>query len=382
MNSEISIDSECSTIPNTPETDSENVLRLDQGEVFAWLRPLNGLAQKAFDATINTVIKHSPTFDDYRPFLHCDSRQIRSQSDFSEDDIFETDRPSCPIYGWAGAFGLRLTHLPHDPVQGWCMGTGYARTPSKPVDMLLAPPKNHLLKNTRIASHHATLQIHRPSCRVSLHARHTVKISRNGAKTFRRSASFLLEPGEIVFLGEWAYTFEYTQYFQSLAFQDAITHYVWNYHEPQWTMNPHISPSSIGLPTALGDYYCSPTAFDQGTYGRIRAGWSNGGETVAIKTFKNLNESELRLHDQLMRYIGRHVRYERVPKNVSKQSCRRTSPNYCSVCIVLMSRSQMLTVYMRLSQLQIFRKWSAHTRLISTQKKNLSAPSAATNNFK
>ena len=327
MASETSIDSESSTIPLTPENDSVNALRLDPNEVFAWLRPFNEPAEKAFDAVINTVIKHSPDCDHFRPFLHCDSRGSRSQSEYSDNVSFSDDQSSYTPYRWAGAFGLRLTHLPHDPVQGWCMGNGRDRSSSRAIDLLLVPPKKHL-KEMRIHSHHATMKLHTQSCQVGLLARHTVKVSRNGAKTFRESESFLFEPGEIVSLGQCAYTFEYTEYFHSPAFKDAITKYMRKYHEHQWSMNPHISPSSVRYPTILGDYYCSPTAFDQGTFGRINAGWNKSGGTVAIKTFKNPIESEIRAHEELMRSIGKHVGLTMSIGVVTENSDRKIFLNY------------------------------------------------------
>ena len=235
--------SDDSTIPNTPEADSEDAVRLDEGEVFAWLRPLSDTAQKAFDATVNTVIrnKYKPDFDHTRHFLHCDSRQDLSRSFFTEDGETSYDQPQGASYRWVGAFGLRLTYLTHNPVQGWCLGTQCNQSPVKKVDLLLAPPKSHW-KKARVASHHATLQFHTESCRISIQARHTTTIGGNGTKTFRHSEFCILEHEEIVFLGDCAYTFEYTDFFRSSAFDRAVTQYTRKYQEPLWYMNKHISP--------------------------------------------------------------------------------------------------------------------------------------------
>ncbi|KAL9018169.1 MAG: hypothetical protein Q9185_004531 [Variospora sp. 1 TL-2023] len=297
--------SDGSTVPNTPKSDSGEAVRLDEEQVFAWLRPLNGTAHKAFDATVNTVIKHSPEFDHFRQFLHCDSRLDRSQSVYTEDENSSHEQPPVPPYQWVGAFALRLTNLPRDPFQGWCLGTNCARDSLNGVDLLLAPPRNYRTE-TQIAGHHATLKLHPESCRVIIQARHTTRIGRNGAKAFRLPESFLLEPGEIVFLGNCAYTFEYTEYFHTGAFKQAITQYMRKYHDSLWSMNKYISPGSVGLATAMGNYYCSPRAFNQGTFGKISAGWKKSGETVAIKVFKNPKKSEIRSHVKLMESIGQH----------------------------------------------------------------------------
>ncbi|KAL8651928.1 MAG: hypothetical protein Q9210_002983 [Variospora velana] len=233
--------SDGSTVPNTPELDSGEVVRLREEHVFAWLRPLNGTAHKAFDATVNTVIKHSPEFDHFRHFLHCGSRLDRSQSIFTEDEDPSHERPPVPPY----------------------------------------------------------------------------QVGRNGAKAFRHPESFLLEPGEIVFLGNCAYTFEYTEFFHSGAFKQALTQYMREYHGSLWSMNKYISPGSVGVATALGNYFCSPIAFNQGTFGKISAGWDKSGGTVAIKVFKNPKKSEIHSHVKLMESIGQHENILRLLECVS-----------------------------------------------------------------
>ncbi|KAL8722595.1 MAG: hypothetical protein Q9225_000951 [Loekoesia sp. 1 TL-2023] len=187
-----------STIPDTPEADSGEVIKLDENDVFAWLRPLNKSASEAFDATVNLVIKHSPDFD------------------------------------------------------------------------------------------------------------HILTIGRNGAKTFRQPESYVLEDGEIVLVGACAYTFQYTDYFFSPAFEQDVTRYMRTHHKPLWSMNKYISPTSVGPPMLLGSYYCSPSAFAQGTFGKISAGWTENGGAVAIKTFKKPDKSEIISHTEIMKYIGRH----------------------------------------------------------------------------
>lgn len=298
--------SEYSTIPNTPEPGYGDDFKLDLDEIFAWLRPLNDTARQAFNETVNTVIKQSPEFEHVRPFLHCDVRQSRAPSVFTEDNDSYQDELPRPVYQWAGAFGLCLSHLPADPGQGWRIGSHRAQSTSKRIDLMLAPPTDYWL-NKRIAGHHATLSLHTESCRVILNAKHSVTTGRGGAKTFREPESYVLEHSEIVLVGDCAYTFQYTDYLFSSAFDKDVTRYMREHHEASWCMNRHISPSSVGLPTRLGQYYCSPSAFAQGTFGSINAGWTEEGRTVAIKTFKAPNKSEIRSHIKLMEYIGQHV---------------------------------------------------------------------------
>lgn len=98
MNLESMAESDGSTLPNTPTSDSGEVTRLDQGKVFAWFRPLNDTAHDAFDATVNTIIKQSPKFDHFRQFLHCDARRHRAQSVFTEDEDGGHELPPDPPY--------------------------------------------------------------------------------------------------------------------------------------------------------------------------------------------------------------------------------------------------------------------------------------------
>ncbi|KAL8773769.1 MAG: hypothetical protein Q9209_001537 [Squamulea sp. 1 TL-2023] len=230
----------------------------------------------------------------------------RSQSVFTEDEDSSIEPRPAPPYQWTGAFALCLMNLPRNPAQGWCLGTNCARTSPNEVDLLLAPPLHHRT-GTQIAGHHATLSLHTQSCRIVVQARHTIIIGRNGAKAFRNPESVLLEPGEIVvFIGNCAYTFEYTEYFTTMAFKQEITQYMRNYYDSTWSMNKYISPDSVGLPTALGNYYCSHRAFNQGTFGKISAGWNRSGGTVAIKIFKDPKKSEIQSHVELMKIIGQH----------------------------------------------------------------------------
>lgn len=309
--------SDGSTLPNTPTSDSEDAVRLDQEKIFAWLRPLNHTAHGAFDATVNAVIKHSPKFNHFRQFLHCDARRHRSQSVFTDDEHGSHEPPLDPPYQWTGAYGLCLKNLPRNPAQGWYVGTNFARTSSNEVDLLLAPPQKSR-KETQIAGHHATFILHPQSCRIVVRARHTILVGRNNPKAFRNPESVLLQPGEIVFIGNCAYTFEYTEYFETVGFKQEITRYMRQHHDSMWSMNKYISPSSVGRPTELGNYYCSPRAFNQGTFGKISVGWNKSGGTVAIKIFKDPKEPELRSHVELMKIIGQHVSMVVMDKSFAK----------------------------------------------------------------
>jgi hypothetical protein len=161
---------------------------------------------------------------------------------------------------------------------------------------------------TGVAGKRARLFFHKESCRVVLEARHTVTIGRNGATIFTQSASRVVEDEELIMIGNCAYTYEYTPFFASSSFERDISRYMKEYCEPEWSLNKLLSPSSVGKPISLGNYYYSPMAFAQGTFGKVSAGWDKDGAAVAIKHFKAPKESEISSHLTIMRHIGKHVR--------------------------------------------------------------------------
>ena len=80
-------------------------------------------------------------------------------------------------------------------------------------------------------------------------------------------------------------------------------------HFGSQSLHRHLSPTSVGDPVMLGNYYCSPSAFAKGTFGKVTAGWASDGTAVAIKTFKEPEERSIKAHKEIMRFIGRHVSY-------------------------------------------------------------------------
>lgn len=123
----------------------------------------------------------------------------------------------------------------------------------------------------------------------------------------RESAHRVLGPGELFTINDCSYIFELDDYFSTPHFEEELSGFMQEYHSSHWSMSSVLSPKSVGRPVSVGKYYCSPSAFAQGTFGKVSAGWTQDGTAVAIKVFKNPNESEIRSHEQFMGYIGKHV---------------------------------------------------------------------------
>lgn len=297
-------------VPNTPE-DFSDVTILKHDDAFALLRPVNPSAQSALNASVNAVIMEvdgDSTFDHYRQFVHAERGQARASSVFTEDEHADVEEPdgNSASQQWYGAFKFSLRKPPREGGLGWYLGTSRSPplSPNQDVDILLAPPTS-AWSQRGIAGIHARLYFHKESYRMVLQARHTVTVGKS-ERIIRNSESQVLDDKDLVIIGDCTYAFEYTSYFQSVEFETELSEYVRQTCGPRWAINKLLSPTSVGAPRPLGEYYSSPSAFAQGTFGQVAAGWARDGAAVAIKHFKNPRRSDIDSHRNLMRIIGSH----------------------------------------------------------------------------
>ena len=289
-----------STIPFTPEHLADEFNGNDD-RAFALLRPITENACNAFDATVNAVIKNAPELDHFRQFLHIGERKVkRAVSVYTEDGNEEATEPEL----WTGEFKFSLDASPNDP-QSWWLGSQCL--PGE-MDVLLAPGDRH--KELRIAQKHARLFLHPESYRLVLEARHSVVIGRvcTEMRTLAKMKQQILEDGDMIIIGPYCtYSFQYTEYFRTSLFAGSLSQFR-KTHFGHGTLNPHLTPSSVGTPMQLGNYFCSPTAFAKGTFGAVSVGWTGDGTAVAIKRFKNPKKQEVSSHKRMMEHIQGHVR--------------------------------------------------------------------------
>lgn len=311
-------ESEESTIPNTPSSFSEDVLSESEEQVFAWLRPSDPSACKAFDAALNAIITSPRDYEHTRQFIHADRRSIRATSVFTNDSTLDQhEEPQSEGPRWIGSFKFSLKTLPRKPIEGWYLGTDGHGSKTGEVDMLLAPYTQKWRK-LRIAGKHARVFFHEESCRVMVEARHTVTISTaTGAETLTRSKSRVLENGSMLSIGDCLYVFEYTEYSKTPSFQIDLSRFIEEHHASRWSIHKLLPPISTGETMVLGEYMCSRGAFAQGTFGQVSAGWARDGRAVAIKRFKRPEEPELKAHQKVMFCLGYHV-------SVMSKFCRTT----------------------------------------------------------
>ncbi len=295
-------DSEGSTILLSPGSVADDLVNTNEDDVFAWLRPHCDTACAAFNASVNSALKNRDKYEHIRQFLHVTERDKRARSPYTETD---TEPENTPLQ-WSGGFKLSLKAPPRDPAKGWYLGTNRGRQ-SQEVDILLAPPTKDWASK-RIAGKHARLFLHEQSCRIMLEARHAVTMTKNGAAVITQLNSRVIEDNELIVIGECSYIFQYAESYSTPAFEQDLVRFMKEQSGPQWSLNKLLSPASIGVPISIGSYCCSPSAFAQGTYGKISAGWTHEGRPVAIKVFKNPRETEVIGHKQIMEHIGYHVR--------------------------------------------------------------------------
>lgn len=289
-----------STIPFTPEHFADETSRKDDS-AFALLRPITENARNAFDATVNAVIKNAPKLDHFLQFLHIGEKKAkRAVSVYTEDGSEEATESE----QWTGAFKFSMDASPNDP-QSWWLGSQCI--PEK-IDVLLAPGNRH--KKLRIAQKHARLFLHPESYRLVLEARHSVVIGRVCAdmKALTKMKQQVLEDGDTIIIGpSCTYSFQYTEFFRTSLYADSLSQFR-KKNFGHGTLNPHLTPSSVGTPVLLGNYFCSPAAFAKGTFGTVSVGWTREGTAVAIKRFKNPKEQEVLSHKKMMEHIQGHVR--------------------------------------------------------------------------
>lgn len=289
-----------STIPSTPNH-FVDVVNVNEDSVFAWLRPFDQEAGDAFDATVNAIIKNSEKFQHFRQFLHLHGEKVqRAGSVFTED---EEDGNSKELEGneqWKGAYKFSLESTRND-LTSWRLGS---QCLAERTDILLAP--GDPLKKTRIAYRHARMYINRDSYRMMIEARHTVTIGRNLATPITNMKSQVLEHGDHVTIGACKFIFEYTDFFTTSTFQTNLQRIL--NRKGSKSLNQYLTPATVGVPVLIGNYFCSPSAFAQGTFGKVSAGWTREGSTVAIKHIKKPDKAEVLSHMEIMEYIGAHVR--------------------------------------------------------------------------
>ena len=272
-----------STNPLTPERFADDTTENDD-TAFALLRPITENARNAFDATVNAVIKNAPKFDHFRQFLHIDEIRVRrAVSVYTEDGSEEATEPE----QWTGEFKFSLDAIPNDP-QSWWLGS---QCLPEQMDVLLAPGDRH--KELRIAHKHARLFLHPESYRLVLEARHSVVIGRVCTKmrTLTKMEQQVLEDGDMIIIGPLCtYTFQYTKFFLTPLYADSLSQFR-KKHYGHGALHPYLTPSSVGTPMLLGNYFCSPTAFAKGTFGVVSVGWAVRErllQSSALKTLRNM----------------------------------------------------------------------------------------------
>lgn len=296
--------------PNSPK-DISDITILKDDDAFALLRPVNPNAQNAFDAAVDAIITRSDedgAFQHFRRYIHSMRDTARSWSVFTEDrdNIAEEPGVDQTPQRWTGAFKFSLRTPPRDRNLGWYLGTSRGPSASlrREVDILLAPPTG-VWAQSSLAGSHARLHFHPETYRMVLQARHTVLVGKS-QRIIRDSQSQVLDDKDFVMIGECTYAFEYTTHFRTPEFEAELSQCLQQTYGSQWAINKLLTPASVGVPIPLGEYYRSPNAFAQGTFGQVAVGWTKGGLPVAIKNHKSPRVRDLEMHKELMQTIGNH----------------------------------------------------------------------------
>ena len=292
--------------------DCQNFTLLRKGDAFAFLRPLSPSARNAFNAAVDAITTNSsqdPNFEHYHRFVYAERVIPRASSVFTEDQdaaIVEEPDSDSASQQWNGAFKFSLGTPPHDESSGWYIGTSRGRSVSsnQGVDILLALPGAARAQND-IAGNHGRLYFHPETYRMVIQARHTVTVGKSGS-IIRNSQSQVLDDKDLLMIGDHTYAFEYTSYFRSPEFEEELCQHLQRIQGDRCAMNKLLSPASVGAPIAVGEYFRSASAFAQGTFGQVSAGWARNGAAVAIKFYKDPKSNDIQSHKDIMHIIGNH----------------------------------------------------------------------------
>jgi len=281
----------------------ETMTNSDNGNVFGWLRPLNDLAQNAFNSTIDHINQYELCLA--RGFIHCSGKSaVRLPSVFTSDGSDEgTDHE--PRDQWVGGFKFSLDILPRSPAEGWYLGSGR----EKPDTDVLLTPSTLKWKAKGIAGCHARLFIHNQSCRVVIEARHRVCTNTAGRAEFiDNGVTRVLESGQMVQIGDLTYMYEDGEAIGNGKFNNGISGFMESHMHPQWKAHRSLTLPTGGGRIILGnEYTCLTGAFAQGSRGQLTAGWARDGAAVAIKRFLSPVEDRFNVHKKIMDCIGIHV---------------------------------------------------------------------------
>ena len=298
-------DSQVTTVPNTPESFTDDVTNKDFLDVFAQLCPHNEEARRAFDTVVQEIVRKKLKYQ--RQFVKA-YRVERNQSPFSEYGESETK----PELRWSGAYIFRLQDVWDQPEACWRAGTGRTKETSDlselpredTVEFVLAPPRKKY-KSLRIGGRHLGFSVDPSTYRLALTAFHSVIVG--SSPVLERVEKYVLAETEILTVGATSYKFEYTPYQRSDAFTEKLSKF-FSYQRPGFhTINRKLTPSSGGTPVPIGPYYVCSTAFGKGTLGFHRAAWTAAGHVFAVKQLKRGDRQEVQRHVALMNKIGRHV---------------------------------------------------------------------------
>ncbi|KAI4191735.1 MAG: hypothetical protein LQ348_003444 [Seirophora lacunosa] len=199
-----------------------NILGGDASKAFAILIPKSPSAELAFDEVVSTVMQAPDDYARVMKSIHAHPPTDSARSQFSmQDDLAEVVQDTPPPL-WTGAYKFELKALSSRKTS-WLLGFGpssAAKAPNHPVDLLLAPKTNVWCQKS-LNSHHARIFFSEESLSLMIEANYNVAIS--GPLGYRdlHEPSVVLH-GTTIQFGDCIYKMEFTDYAESLEFEDHL----------------------------------------------------------------------------------------------------------------------------------------------------------------
>ena len=266
----------------------------DDAEVFAILRPTNLSARKAYDGSVKLAIDDADKFAYVNRTVLADPGYDAAGGNLQEDE---------GITEW-GYFKLSLSVPPHNPEEGWYLGTSRGISEHGEIDVLLGPP-TAASESMGLGPKHARIFMHRDTCKIVIEAKDAVKLGQDDTTIIQDSARRVLENGEMIQFGSCLYSFEITKYPREPAFENYVSAFMKKIHGTDWQLNVLICSGRYDV---LGDYRHDPvfSPFDSPSH-QAQPGYSRQGDLVALKVFNSTDRVRASLQRDIMGRLKYHV---------------------------------------------------------------------------
>ncbi|KAG8530569.1 uncharacterized protein KY384_005072 [Bacidia gigantensis] len=273
----------------------------DQDQVFLKIIPRNAASHEAFDRALRAALQDK-AFHHAQSYMMAVTKDNRGHNAAANQSIAASPRREENRVRWAGGYVFTMGAAPKNPKEGWIMGSG---GPIADVDVLLTPP-GPKYRDMGMEARHFALKLAPDSGRFVIVAKHPVILASQNGKILTPGMTHALKYKDTIVINDFAYTFEFQELTSQPRFQGYLEFTLKEQAGKGAVINRHMTPGSVVATRRIGQYRAAQKDFARGTYGKIFAAWDDQGDTFAIKMTAYDTKAEVKDHESLMEYIGKH----------------------------------------------------------------------------